>query len=217
MSPSARSAANGGAAPRGRVPPCTLAPASAAISARSSASPSTCASGSPSPPTAATSMHEWPSPSPQPRTSSSRRPHHRARAIELHALVPRSPPEHRDDGSVGPHHKGIPQWSITPPHPPTPPSAARQSRCRKAGSTGSWCCPFVMRSTCSAAQLTGAIRDALGKAPAGLIVDLSVLLTSVSLADFELDSLILVKRAKTARLDLGMVHEYIFCTGHPER
>ena len=102
MSPSARSAANGGAAPRGRVPPCTLAPASAAISARSSASPSTCASGSPSPPTAATSMHEWPSPSPQPRTSSSRRPHHRARAIELYALVPRSPPEHRDDGSMGP-------------------------------------------------------------------------------------------------------------------
>ena len=36
------------------------------------------------------------------RTSSSRRPHHRAHAIELHALVPRSPPEHRDDGSVGP-------------------------------------------------------------------------------------------------------------------
>ena len=36
------------------------------------------------------------------RTSSSRRPHHRARAIELLALVPRSPPEHRDDGSVGP-------------------------------------------------------------------------------------------------------------------
>jgi hypothetical protein len=68
-----------------------------------------------------------------------------------------------------------------------------------------------MRSTCSAAQLTGARRDALGKAPVGLIVDLSVL------ADFELDSLILVKRAKTARLDLGMVHEYIFCTGHPER
>jgi len=53
-------------APRRGVPPCTLALASAAISARSSASPSTCASGSPSPPTAATSMHEWPSPSPQP-------------------------------------------------------------------------------------------------------------------------------------------------------
>ena len=87
---------------------------------------------------------------------------------------------------------------------PTPPSAPRQIRgAGEAGSTGSWCCPFVMRSTCSAAQLTGAIRDALGKAPAGLIVDLSVLLTSVSLADFELDSLILVKRAKTARLDLG--------------
>ena len=106
-------------------------------------------------------------------------------------------------------------------HAATPTDSAvrskTDSRCRKAGSTGSWCCPFVMRSTCSAAQLTGAIRDALGKAPAGLIVDLSVLLTSVSLADFELDSLILVKRAKTARLDLGMVHEYIFCTGHPER
>jgi hypothetical protein len=74
-----------------------------------------------------------------------------------------------------------------------------------------------MRSTCSAAQLTGAIPDALGQAPAGLIVDLSVLLTSASLADFELDSLILVKRAKTTRLDLGMVHECIFCTRHPER
>ena len=89
-------------------------------------------------------------------------------------------------------------------HPATPTDSAvrskTDSRCRKAGSTGSWCCPFVMRSTCSAAQLTGAIRDALGKAPAGLIVDLSVLLTSVSLADFELDSLILVKRAKTARI-----------------
>ena len=48
-----------------------------------------------------------------------------------------------------------------------------------------------------------------GKARAGLIVDLSVLLTSVSLADFELDWLILVKRAKTARLDLRMVNEHI--------
>jgi hypothetical protein len=86
----------------------------------------------------------------------------------------------------------------------------------------SWIDRVVVLSVCdavdsSAAQLTGAIRYALGKARAGLIVDLSVLLTSASLADFELDSLILVKRAKTARLDLGMVHEYIFCTGHPER
>ena len=47
---------------------------------------------------------------------------------------------------------------------PTPPSAPRQIRgAGEAGSTGSWCCPFVMRSTCSAAQLTGAIRDALDR------------------------------------------------------
>jgi len=65
-----------------------LSPASTATSARSTASPSTCASGPPSPP---------------PSTSRRRRPHHRAPRHRAARAPFRDPHRtHRDDGSMGP-------------------------------------------------------------------------------------------------------------------
>jgi anti-anti-sigma factor len=72
--------------------------------------------------------------------------------------------------------KGVPQWSITSLNQPTPPPRPTKTGLKFRES---WIDRIVVLSVCdtvdilSAPRLTEAIRDAPGKGPVGLIVDLT--------------------------------------------